>query len=146
MTQQQGRPLVLDANILIRPVLGTRVRALLREHVSRTAFLAPEDAFAEARRHLPGILMRRGAPPDRVRQASDVLESLTLLVTSLPIASYAANELEARARLIGRDEADWPVLAAAHTLSCPIWTEDYDFFGTGVATWTSDRVRLYLER
>ena len=29
-------------------------------------------------------------------------------------------------------------------LGCPVWTEDADFFGTGVATWTSDRVALYL--
>jgi hypothetical protein len=26
----------------------------------------------------------------------------------------------------------------------PIWTEDTDFFGCGVATWTTDRVELYL--
>jgi len=25
-----------------------------------------------------------------------------------------------------------------------VWTEDADFFGTGVATWTTSRVRLYL--
>jgi hypothetical protein len=25
-----------------------------------------------------------------------------------------------------------------------VWTEDSDFFGAGVATWTSDRVELYL--
>jgi hypothetical protein len=30
------------------------------------------------------------------------------------------------------------------TLGCPIWTEDTDFFGTGVAIWTSDRIALYL--
>ena len=39
---------------------------------------------------------------------------------------------------------DWPVLACALALECPIWTEDRDFFGTGVATWTSDRVELFL--
>jgi hypothetical protein len=43
-----------------------------------------------------------------------------------------------------RDEDDWPVLAAALTFGCPIWTEDTDFFGCGVATWTTDRVELYL--
>jgi len=26
----------------------------------------------------------------------------------------------------------------------PVWTEDADFFGTGIATWTTDRVALYL--
>ena len=27
---------------------------------------------------------------------------------------------------------------------CPIWTEDRDYFGAGVATWTSDLVEIYL--
>jgi len=36
------------------------------------------------------------------------------------------------------------MLAAALALGCPIWTEDTDFFGCGVATWTSDRVRMFL--
>ncbi|MBI4874020.1 MAG: hypothetical protein HY822_05230, partial [Acidobacteria bacterium] len=26
----------------------------------------------------------------------------------------------------------------------PIWTEDTDFFGCGVATWTSSRVEMFL--
>ncbi|MCA0306243.1 MAG: hypothetical protein LCH87_02525 [Actinobacteria bacterium] len=29
-------------------------------------------------------------------------------------------------------------------LNCPIWTET-DFFGTGILTWTTDRVQLYLD-
>jgi len=43
-----------------------------------------------------------------------------------------------------RDLADWPILATAIVLDCLIWTEDQDFFGTGVPTWTTDRVELYL--
>ncbi|MSV27230.1 MAG: hypothetical protein EXQ52_00555 [Bryobacterales bacterium] len=42
-----------------------------------------------------------------------------------------------RQRLALRDESDWPILAAALALRCPIWTEDTDFFGCGVATWTT---------
>jgi hypothetical protein len=38
------------------------------------------------------------------------------------------------------------VLAAALALGCAIWTEDTDFFGCGVATWTTDRVELYLAK
>jgi hypothetical protein len=38
------------------------------------------------------------------------------------------------------------VLAVALSLSCDIWTEDTDFFGTGVAVWTSDRVEIFPER
>ena len=29
-------------------------------------------------------------------------------------------------------------------LNLPIWTEDQDFFGSGIATWTTDRVDIYL--
>nr|WP_255779054.1 PIN domain-containing protein [Mycetohabitans sp. B8] len=25
-----------------------------------------------------------------------------------------------------------------------VWTEDADFFGTGVATWTTNRIQFYL--
>ena len=54
------------------------------------------------------------------------------------------QEGRARARLVGSDLEDWPVLACALVLDCPIWTEDRDFFGTGVASWTSDRVEIFL--
>ena len=38
---------------------------------------------------------------------------------------------------------DWSTLACALVLSCPVWTQDSDFFGTGVATWTTSRVKPY---
>jgi predicted nucleic acid-binding protein len=47
--------------------------------------------------------------------------------------------------MAGRDLRDWPVVALALTLNLPIWTEDRDFFGSGVATWTIDRIELYLQ-
>lgn len=31
-------------------------------------------------------------------------------------------------------------------LKCDIWTEDADFFGTGVATWTTSRVEIFLKQ
>ena len=37
-----------------------------------------------------------------------------------------------------------PILAAALALGCPIWTEDTDFFGCGVATWTSASIGSFL--
>ena len=73
------------------------------------------------------------------------LTELTLLVTPFPEEVYNAFEGAAKQRLGGRDEEDWPFMALALHLGCPLWTEDRDFFGSGVATWTSDRVRLYLE-
>jgi hypothetical protein len=71
---------------------------------------------------------------------------------NVPIApAIAALELVvglvqavARQRIALRDEDDWPILASALALDCAIWTEDTDFFGCGVATWTTDRIELYL--
>lgn len=60
------------------------------------------------------------------------------------MAAYQEQEAQARARIERRDADDWPVIACALLLECPIWTEDNDFFGAGVSTWTSDRVELYL--
>jgi predicted nucleic acid-binding protein len=66
------------------------------------------------------------------------------LVREIERDLYAQYEAVARQRIDLRDEDDWPVLAVALALDCPIWTEDTDFFGCGVATWTTDRVQLYL--
>jgi predicted nucleic acid-binding protein len=57
---------------------------------------------------------------------------------------YGRFEVVARQRLGHRDDEDWPILAAALALGCPIWTEDTDFFGCGVATWTSSLVEHFL--
>ena len=52
--------------------------------------------------------------------------------------------LQARRRIGARDIDDWPVVALALAVNAPIWTEDVDFFGSGVATWTTRTVELYL--
>jgi predicted nucleic acid-binding protein len=57
---------------------------------------------------------------------------------------YGDFEAEARKRLGARDPDDWPILAVALSLGCPIWTEDTDFFGCGVATWTSNTIDIFL--
>jgi PIN domain len=58
---------------------------------------------------------------------------------------YAVFESEARQRLRGRAESDWPILATALGLACAVWTEDSDFFGTGVAVWTTNRIEIFLK-
>jgi predicted nucleic acid-binding protein len=135
--------LVLDANILIRAVLGSRVLFLLSKYAAHVEFLAPDTAFQEAREHIPGILDRRMVP---VAPALAVLELVAGLVQMVESETYSRFQALARERIDRRDEDDWPVLATALALGCPIWTEDTDFFGCGVATWTTDRVELYLEK
>jgi predicted nucleic acid-binding protein len=131
----------LDANILIRAVLGSRVLFLLRKYLEQIEFLAPDTAFQGAREQLPGILERRRVPVD---PAMATLDSLGDLVQTVEFETYEPFEALARQRIAIRDEDDCPILAAALALGCPIWTEDTDFFGCGVATWTTDRVEPYL--
>lgn len=133
--------LVLDANILIRAVLDSGPLHIIRKYAGQVEFVVPEAMLWEAHRRLPGILERRGKP---VTPAMLTLNSLVHLVGVTELGTYAPFEAIARAHLARRDEDDWPVLAAALALRSPIWTEDTDFFGCGVATWTSDRVELCL--
>jgi predicted nucleic acid-binding protein len=133
--------LVLDANILMRAVLGKHARALLAKYGERIEFVAPDVAFDEARRRLPQVLERRKLPEELFMAYFD---SLANVVQTVELEAYSGFEAIARQRLARRDEDDWPILAAALALRCPIWTEDTDFFGCAVATWTSDRAEVYL--
>ncbi|MEO8661668.1 MAG: PIN domain-containing protein [Bryobacteraceae bacterium] len=123
--------LLLDANILIRGVLGSQVLGLLRKYGGQVEFLAPDTAFQEACEHLPEILKARGVP---VAPAMAILDLVAGIVNTVEPDTYLPFESTARKRLARRDEDDWPVLASALALGCPIWTEDTDFFGCGVAT------------
>jgi predicted nucleic acid-binding protein len=139
-----AKAIVLDANILIRAVPGRRVLALLERYADRVRFLTTDEALIDARAYVPEILTKRGFPAQASAVYAETLDLLPLRVTLMPSEAYADRETEARLRLAGRDEGDWPILALALELGCPIWTEDTDFFGSGVPTWTTDRVELYL--
>ncbi len=135
------RAIVLDANILIRAVLGQRVRELIVEHAADVSYFAPDAAFDEARKYLPALLDKRGVSAGAGLATLDALEAV---VRPIEIELYQALQQAALARIGERDADDWPALACALLLGCPVWTEDADFFGTGVATWTTSRVKLYL--
>lgn len=135
------RALVLDANILIRAVLGQRVRQLVMEHADSVAFFAADVCYAEARKHLPALLEKRGVGGASVLAVLDALEAV---ICPMAADVYEGLQRKALARIAERDADDWPTLACALLLRCPVWTEDADFFGTGVATWTTSRVKLYL--
>jgi predicted nucleic acid-binding protein len=140
-----AKTLVVDANILIRAVLGEKVITLLRRHVQTTYFVTVTEAFEDAEQHIPGIIRRSGGNEEEVATALQKLTALHEYVQTVSVTVLAHLELVARKRLQGRDEEDWLYLALALLLKCPIWTEDTDFFGCGVAVWTSDRINLFLE-
>jgi predicted nucleic acid-binding protein len=135
------KTIVLDANILIRAVLGLRVRELILNNASTVKFFAPDVAYADARKYLPALLEKRGIDADA---AMLVLQQLEHIVLPIDAELYEGMQQQALQRIAVRDADDWPVLACAMALDCPVWTEDADFFGTGVATWTTDRIALYF--
>jgi predicted nucleic acid-binding protein len=137
-----GKAIVLDANILIRAVLGKRVRELILSNAATVKFFAPDVAYADAYKYLPALLERRGAASE---SAMAVLHALESIVQPIDVELYAGMQQQAFRRIAARDADDWPVLAVAMTIGCPVWTEDADFFGTGVPTWTTDRIALYFE-
>ena len=133
--------IVLDANILIRAAFGQQVRHILKKYEDQVRFYAPDVAFGDARKYVVTISELRQVNPSL---GLSVLGQLAGLVEQVDRSLYEQYEPIARERIDRRDPDDWPVVAVALLLRLPIWTEDQDFFGSGIATWTTDRVEVYL--
>lgn len=138
----QHKRLVIDANILIRAVLGSRVMHLIHDTVERVAFYVAEDNYEEAERYLTELAPKRGMD-ETVWRAS--LDSVMKAVQIIGRDELKPMKVDALSRIGHRDADDWPALAASLLLDCPVWTEDQDFFGSGQATWTTATVAIYLQ-
>jgi predicted nucleic acid-binding protein len=133
--------MVLDANIPVRAVFWIRVFQLIETYEEDTTFCCPDVCVEEAKQHIPRIAKLRGD------DATIVLNALDRLATFLQVVDrslYGQLEESARARISARDPDNWPIVATALLLNAPIWTEDRDFFGSGIATWTTDRIEIYF--
>jgi predicted nucleic acid-binding protein len=140
--------LVVDTSVLVGELLRAAGRQRLGDE--RLELFIPEQMWGEARVELPrritAFCRRRGIEP-RVRDEliETCLATIEASVTVLDEAIYAALEEEARSRAL-RDPRDWAVVATAMALGAAIWTNDNDFLGTGVATWTTESLQRWLER
>jgi predicted nucleic acid-binding protein len=134
--------LVLDANIIIRSVLGSKVSSLILEMSNEIIFITPDVCVDDAYKYLPELLKKRDIEID---EGMKILNSMLEHINVFPLSLYEKYVKEAKERIERRDINDWPIVASALVLDAPIWTEDTDFFGTGIAVWTTDRVRLYLK-
>jgi predicted nucleic acid-binding protein len=115
-----AKALVLDANILLRAVFGAKVRAILESYEDAVAFYSPDVCFEDAQKYIPDIAARRNFD---AAIGLALLDQVGRIVSVVDRSLYEDFEPQARA---------------------PIWTEDQDFFGTGVATWTSNRIEVFL--
>ena len=140
--------LVLDASVLVGDLLRQKGRDRLGDE--RLELFLPEKMWAETQIELPrrirAFVDRRGLDSEvAVELAQLCLDAIEANVVILDEAIYSAVEVEARARSL-RDANDWPVVASALALSAAIWTNDNDFLGTGIATWTTESLQPWLDR
>lgn len=140
--------LVVDTSVLVGELLRASGRARLGD--DRLDLFVPEQMWAETQLELPrriAAFARRRHLEAGVAQelVSLCVEAVEANVAVLDEAIYAAVEDEARARC-QRDPTDWPVVASALALSAGIWTNDNDFLGTGVPTWTTQTLQIWLDR
>jgi len=133
--------IVLDTNILIRAILGERVPNLLEKYHFHCSFVTPALCYQELSNHLPQILQQRNLP---LETFSDAIEKLTKIVMPISQEIYSEYEDNAKERIGERDLNDWQILALALSLNSPVWTEDQDFFGVGIATWNTKNIEIYL--
>ena len=138
-----NRILILDANILIRAVLGSKVRNLLIEFSQSVEFFTPDVCLEDAQKYLPILFEKRSLPAE---PALKVLSNLQCLLKIIDKSLYQEQAMEAQQRIKNRDFHDWPIVATALTFNAPIWTEDQDFFGSGLPTWTTDRIHIFFEK
>jgi predicted nucleic acid-binding protein len=140
--------LVVDTSVLVGELPRTSGRSRLGD--DRLELFLPEQMWAETQVELP----RRIAAFARRRHldvavADDLMalcvEAVEANVVILDEAIYAAVEDEALARC-QREPTDWPVVATALALSGDIWTNDNDYLGTGVPTWTTQTLQTWLDR
>lgn len=140
--------LVVDTSVLVGELLRRSGRERLGD--DRLELFLPEQMWEETQAELPRrittFVRRRGLDPvvgDELARLC--LEAIEANVVVLDEAIYSALEDEARSRSL-RDPTDWPVVAGALALSAGIWTNDNDFLGTGVATWTTQSLQTWLDR
>lgn len=130
--------IVLDANILIRAVLGGCVRQLVETYAPRgVKFFASDVCFDDAEKYVPDLLKKRGRPHADV---SATLEYLRNVISPVYGDLYGAFEDEA-ANVCADETKAIGNIATALELFCPL-ERKRQLLEMGIAVWTTDRVEI----
>jgi predicted nucleic acid-binding protein len=138
--------LVADASVLVAELLRARGRRLIRNPVLRLA--VTERVWDETQHELQrraDIIRQRGrfTPQTTTDLYDEGMALAALRIARVSNGMYAHREIAARAR-IPRDPSDWPTVALAMALDAAIWTNDCDFLGCGLPTWTTETLLIRL--
>jgi hypothetical protein len=108
--------IVLDANILIRAVLGRRVRQLIDTYAGQgVRFFAPDVAFDDAEKYLPPLLKKRGKPDADLSGSLEYLRNIieVLLRNFMPsLKAKPGSGCAVETKVIGQyspQHSDWHV-------------------------------------
>ena len=127
--------IVLDANILIRAVLGRRVRQLIDTYAAQgVRFYSPDLAFDDAEKYLPALLKKRGKPDGDVSASLDTYEELSNRLTLSFTASLKAKRANA--------------YAAAMSATGPYWLQHFRYharYGPRMRTFSERASQLGLQ-
>lgn len=143
--------LVVDANVLVSELLRVRGRDLIRK--STIELRISEETLEEAN-HEMGKRAAKIVEQGRASRASadKMLDEARMLleeqIAPIPHETYSGYENQALYR-IPRDPDDAPTVALALALGggegrCGIWTNDGDFLGCGIPTWTAETLSAHL--
>lgn len=138
--------LACDASALVAEALRRRRHHLIA-HPDLELYIAEpmwSEVTHELARRVRSMVQNGGLSAEAGQDLLD--EAHAVLARTLHVVSeegYAAYEAEARRR-VPRDPNDWPTVALALALDAAIWTHDYDFFGCGVAVWTTETLLAQL--
>jgi len=143
--------LVVDANALVGELLRVRGRELFERDVLRLYISeqALDEALHEMSRRAARIVEQGRASKQAVEAMLDEARGIVERQISLvPSEVYALFEVRAAYRM-PRDPDDVPTVALALALGgdegrCGIWTNDGDFLGCGLPTWTTDTLLAHL--
>lgn len=75
--------IVLDANILIRAVLGNKVRTLITANIETVDFFTPDVCLADAQKYLPILFEKRSIPAEPALILLNNLRPLLQIVDEL---------------------------------------------------------------
>lgn len=139
--------LVVDTSVPVGELLRQSDRDRLGD--DRLELFLPAHMWDGVRVELPrriaAFVRRRGLAAAIGEELSQLcIDAIETNVVVLDEAIYSA--LEDEGGEVFRDPADWPVVATALALSADIWTNDNDFLGTGVGTWTTETLKAWLGR
>ena len=138
--------LVVDTNILVAELVRKRGRDLITSQ-SLELFLAEKmknEVQYELQKRISIIVSRTNLTQELGQlQLEAALRLIDRKIMTFPLSFYQSFEEEARKR-IPRDLNDWEAIALALALPAAIWTEDYDFFGCGCPTWTTQTLLLQI--